>query len=48
MLRVVQSTLAAETLAFSEAVDDGMYLAEMISELLFNKKTDNTNRNLHR
>ena len=36
--RVVRSTLAAETLAISEAVDDGMYLAEMISELLFNKK----------
>lgn len=36
--RVVRSTLAAETLALSEAVDDGMYLAEMISELLFNKK----------
>ena len=46
--RVVRSTLAAETLALSEAVDDGMYLAEMISELLFNKKNDNTNRNLHR
>ena len=34
--RVVRSSLAAETLAMSDAVDNGVYLTKMLSELLFN------------
>ena len=34
--RVVRSTLATETLALSDAVDDGIYISEIVSELLFN------------
>ena len=34
--RVVRSSLSAETLALSDAIDDGVYIAELISELLFN------------
>ena len=34
--RVVRGTLAAETLALNDAVDDGIYLSEIVSELLFN------------
>ena len=34
--RVVRSSLAAETLALSDAADNGIYLAKMLSELLFN------------
>ena len=34
--RVVRSSLAAETLALSDAIDDGVYIAELVSELLFN------------
>ena len=33
--RVVRSTLAAEILALSDAVDDGIYISEIVSELLF-------------
>ena len=33
---VVRSTLAAEKLALSDAVDDGIYISEIVSELLFN------------
>ena len=32
---VVRSSLAAETLAFSDATDDGIYISELISELVF-------------
>ena len=34
--RVVRSCLAAETLALSDAVDNGIYLSKMLSELLYN------------
>ena len=34
--RVVRSTLTTETLALSDAVDDGIYISEIVSELLFN------------
>ena len=34
--RVVRSSLAAETLALSNAVHNGVYLTKMLSELLFN------------
>ena len=34
--RVVRSSLAAETLALSDAIDDGIYISELISELVFN------------
>ena len=34
--RVVRSSLAAETLALSDAIDDGVYLSELLSELIFN------------
>ena len=34
--RVVRSSLAAETLALSDAIDDGVYISELISELFFN------------
>ena len=34
--RVVRSTLAAETLTLSDAVNDGIYILEILSELLFN------------
>ena len=33
---VVRSILAAETLALSDAVNDGIYISEIVSELLFN------------
>lgn len=33
---VVRSTLAAETIALSDAVDDGFCISEIVSELLFN------------
>ena len=33
--RVVRSTLAAETLAASDAVDNAFYLSELLSELIF-------------
>ena len=33
---VVRSSLAAETLALSNAIDDGLYQCELISGLLFN------------
>ena len=36
--RVVRSSLAAETLALSDAVDNGVYLTKMLSELLFNNE----------
>ena len=32
---VVRSTLAAETLALSDAVNDGIYISEIVPELLF-------------
>ena len=34
---VVRSTLAAETLALSGAVHDGIYISEIVSELLLNR-----------
>ena len=34
--RVVRSSLAAETLALSDAVDNEIYLSKMLSELLYN------------
>ena len=34
--RVVRNTLAAEILALSDAVDDGIYISEIVSKLLFN------------
>ena len=34
--RVVRSSLAAEALALSDAVDNGIYLSKMLSELLYN------------
>ena len=34
--RVVRSTFVRKTLAISDAADDGVYLADMISESLFN------------
>ena len=33
---VVRSSISAETLALSDATDDGVYIAELISELYFN------------
>ena len=36
MNRVVRNTLAAETIALSDAVDDGFCISEIVSELLFN------------
>ena len=34
---VLRGTLAAETLALNDAVDDGIYISEIVSELLFNE-----------
>ena len=33
---VVRTTLTAETLVLSDAVDDAIYISEIVSELLFN------------
>ena len=41
MRRVVKSTLAAETLAASDAVDMSYYLGSVLSEVLFNVKDSN-------
>ena len=38
--RVVKSTLAAETLAASDALDNAYYLAEILSEILFRNSRD--------
>ena len=38
--RVVKSTLAAETLAASDAIDNAYYLAEILSEILFRNDRD--------
>ena len=38
--RVVISTLAAETLAASDALDNAYYLAEILAEILFKKIRD--------
>ena len=35
--RVVRSSLSAETLVFCDALDDAIFLQQMVSELLFNK-----------
>ena len=34
---VLRGTLVAETLALNDAVDDGIYISEIVSELLFNE-----------
>ena len=36
ILRVVKSTLAAETLAASDAIDNAYYIGNIISQILFN------------
>ena len=38
--RVVKSTLAAETLAASDAIDNAYYLSEILSEILFRNNRD--------
>ena len=38
--RVVKSTLAAETLAASDAIDNAYYFAEILSEILFRNNRD--------
>ena len=35
-IKRVFSSLAADTLALSDAIDDGIYISELISELEFN------------
>ena len=35
--RAVRSSLSAETLVFCDALDDAIFLQQMVSELLFNK-----------
>ena len=43
--RVVQSSLAAETLTLSDALDDVVYLMKLFSEVMFKSNHKNTNRN---
>ena len=38
--RVVKSTLAAETLAAADAIDNAYYIGEILSEILFKNKKD--------
>ena len=38
MRRVVKSTIAAETLAATEAVDMAYYLGDILSQILYNTK----------
>ena len=43
--RVVRSSLAAETLTLSDALDDVVYLMKLFSEIMFKSNYKNTNRN---
>ena len=38
--RIVRSSLAAETLALSDALDDAIYLRKLFSEIMFNDNYD--------